>query len=206
MGLRSRLFGSRSKDPYWERFINTAPVDPKNSLIPAIRAAPGGNIFPVKTEVSDPAIMSRDLKELAIFLGATTLGVAALALDHIDPEAQQEEGSGSPATPEELVTRYPYGVVCAVHAEHDPREALGIGGQLPVQEAGIVSFTLRAYIRELGYTAVLGGARPVAVAVSAGLGAPNRSGRFIAREHGTPLWLGDVVLTDLPLAPHDPRS
>ena len=206
MGLRSRLFGSRSKDPYWERFINTAPVDPKNSLIPAIRAAPGGNIFPTKTEVKDPAIMSRDLKELAIFLGATTLGIAALDVNHIDPDGQQEEGDGGPATPEELVARYPYGVICAVHAEHDPREALGIGGQLPVQEASIVSFTMRAYIRELGYTAIFGGARPEAVAVSAGLGALDRSGRFIIREHQVPVWLGDVVLTDLPLAPHDPRS
>jgi hypothetical protein len=204
MGLRSRLFGSRSKDPYWERFINTAPVDPKNSLIPSIRAAPGGNIFPTKTEVKDPAIMSRDLKELAIFLGATILGIAALETGHIHPDVQQEDGGSE--TPEELVAKYPYAVVCAVHAEHDPRVALGIGGQLPVQEAGVVSFTLRAYIRELGYTAVLGGARPDAVAVSAGLGDLNRSGRFIAREHKKPLWLGDVVLTDLPLAPYDSKS
>ena len=90
MSLLGRLFGSRSKDPYWERFIYTAPVDPNNSLTPAIQAAPEGNTFPVKTEVEDPAIMSRDLKELATTMGASMAGVAALT-----PELL-EAGEGAP--------------------------------------------------------------------------------------------------------------
>ena len=47
----------------------------------------------------------------------------------------------------------PFAVVCAVRADDDPREAPGIGGQVPVQNGLYVTFVLSAYIRELGYRA-----------------------------------------------------
>ena len=195
MSLLGRLFGSRSKDPYWERFIYTAPVDPNNSLTPAIQAAPEGNTFPVKTEVEDPAIMSRDLKELATTMGASMAGVAALT-----PELLEAGG----APPEETTQKTPYGVVCVFHAEYDPREALGVGGQLPVQEAAILSFSLRAYIRELGYYSTIGGANAAAVAAAADLGRLGKDGRLVTKKYGAHVWVGEIVRTDLPLAPDGP--
>ena len=84
----------------------------------------------------------------------------------------------------------PFAVVCAVRAEHDPRTSPGIGGQVPVQNALFVTFVLSAWIRELGYRATSA--------------QDPRAGRFAAKaglEVGSRMHVGNVILTDLPLAP-----
>jgi len=175
--------GKARDDPYWDYFLKTPPGDLRNSVVDMIRQAPEGNVFPVKADLHTPEITSSHLKELARFLGADLVGVAK-----VPPNLDTGEG-------------YPFAVVCAVRADHDPRQARGIGGQVPVQNGLYVTFVLSAYIRELGYRATAkvetDGER---LAAAAGLGTLNAEGRLVTRKFGTRVHVADVILTDLPLA------
>jgi hypothetical protein len=92
-------------------------------------------------------------------------------------------------------------VVCAVRAEYDPREARGIGGQVPVQNGLFISFVLSAWIRELGYRA---SAAPdpdaERLAAAAGLGRLDTRGRLVTEKFGAQVHVANVIRTDLPLA------
>jgi len=172
---------SRADDPYWESFINTPPGDPANSVPEIIRRAPAGNVFPTRTELHTPEITSRHVKEMARYLGADLVGIAAL------------KGDDEPL---------PSAVVCAVRADHDPRTSAGLGGQVPVQNGLFVTFVLSAWIRELGFHAVsTRDARAEQLAARAGLGALGAEGELVTREFGAGVHVADVILTDLPLAP-----
>ncbi len=198
MGILSRLMPWRApKDPYWEGFISRPVVDPDNELIPAIRGAPEGRIFPIRSDLPEPARLSRDLGELASFLGASSMGIAKLEPAHL-PAGDDDR--------DELLATYTLVVMCTVHAEHDPAIAKGIGGQHPVQESASMNFSLSAYMRELGYHSTVHPVDGVAVAVAAGLGRTDASGKLVTKRHGTHVYVGDGVLTDLPLALGVPRS
>ena len=194
-GKLGRLVG-RSEDPLWESFINRPPADPNNDITPAILAAPEGNIYPVKTELSDPATNSGNIKGWALWLGADLVGVVKLEPLHRlgdgDPEASNEE---------EESEKYRFGIVCVVGSPYDSDKALGIGGQRAVQTGAIVTFFLGGYIRELGYSATIGGADRMAVAAAAGLGKPGKDGNLVVKGRKGHVHVTDVVLTDLPLAP-----
>ena len=121
-------------DPYWDLFVRTPPVDPNNLVAESLRHVTEGNVFPIKTDVHSPQIMSSHVKEFARFLGADLCGVAPL---------------GRPADPPDL----PFGVVVVMAADYDMREAQGIGGQAPMLKGAFVTFVLGAWIRESGYRA-----------------------------------------------------
>jgi hypothetical protein len=191
--LLSRWLTGGSRDPLWDHFIYRAPADPKNNLTPALQGAPEGRIYPVKTEVSDPQTMSRQIKELGQWFGADLVGVAALQAAHLQPGGQSE-------------AQCPFAIVCAIATDYDPRDAKGLGGQLAVQNGAVVSHHVRNYIRELGYRASIGGADPLAVAVAAGLGTLDGSGRLVTKMRSTHIHVADAILTDLPLAPDAPQS
>jgi epoxyqueuosine reductase len=197
------------RDPLWDHFIYRAPADPKNNLTPALQGAPEGRIYPVKTEVSDPYTMSRQLKELAQWFGADLVGIAALQPAHLQPGGQAgAEASSSEDTepPENSARQYPFAVVCAIASDYDPREAKGLGGQLAVQNGAVVNHHVRNYIRELGYRASIGGADAIAVAAAAGLGRLDGDGRLVTSTQGAHIHVADAILTDLPLAPDAPRQ
>ena len=169
----------RNRDPYWDFFINTPPADRANSVLDMIRTAPEGNVFPTRADLHSPEVTARHVKEMAHYLGADLVGITEL--DHDD-------------------AGHPFAIVCAVRADVDPREAAGIGSQVPVQNGLFVTFVLSAWIRELGYRAsmapALDGGR---LAVIAKLGTLDRAGRLVTREHGTRVHVADVIRTDLPL-------
>ena len=191
MGILSRLMPWRSpKDPYWEGFISRPVADPDNELIPTIKGAPEGRIFPVRTDLPEPVRLSSDLAELARFLGAASMGIAKLEPAHLPDGGDRDD----------LLATHALVVMCTVHAEHDPAVEKGIGGQHPVQEAAAINFSLSAYMRELGYASTVHPVDAVAVAVAAGLGKADASGKLVTKEHGTHVYVGDGVLTDLPLA------
>jgi hypothetical protein len=171
-------------DPYWDFYLNAAPNDVRNAVTDLVRRAPEGAVNPAKADIHTPEIMASHVKELARFLGAELVGIVRL-----DP--------ASAATEEP----YPFGVVAVVRAERDPREAPGIGGQVPVQNGQYVTFVLSAWIRELGYraTAVADPNREK-LAVAAGLGTLNAAGRLVTSLHGANTHVADVVYTDLPVA------
>lgn len=172
----------RDDDPYWDFFINTRPADATNSVIDMIRKAPEGSVFPTKADIHTPEVTSNHVKEMARYLGADLVGIAKL-------EPNNDDG-------------YPFAVVCAVQADYDPREAPGIGGQVPVQRGLFISFVLSAWIRELGFRATAA-PHPEAerLAATAGLGKLDSEGRLETRRYGRRVHVVDVIRTDLPLAP-----
>jgi hypothetical protein len=179
---------SHKDDPYWDFFINTPPADLANTVTEMIRSAPDGNVFPTKAELHTPEITSSHVKELARYLGTDLIGIAQL-----DPAA-----SGK-ADAKEI---YPFAVICAVQADYDPRQAPGIGGQVPVQKGLFITFVLSAWIRELGFRATAA-LDPDAerLATAAGLGTLNAEGELVTPEFGTRVHVANVIRTDLPLAP-----
>jgi len=175
---------SHKDDPYWDFFINTPPADLANTVTEMIRNAPEGNVFPTKTELHTPEITSSHVKGMAEYFGAELVGIARLNPD----EAHDGES-------------YPFAVICAVRADYDPRQALGIGGQVPVQKGLFISFVLSAWIRELGFRA---NAAPDPdadkLAAAAGLGTLNHEGRLVTPQFGANVHVANVIRTDLPLA------
>ncbi|MFQ6028799.1 MAG: hypothetical protein ACE5Q6_15050 [Dehalococcoidia bacterium] len=191
-------------DPLWDHFINRPPADPKNDLAPVILDARGGATYPAKTEVDDPAEMSRNIKQLAKWWGADLIGITTLDSAQMNspevsdssvvenPESDASSSSGSP---------YRFALVCALGADYDPATAKGLGGQVVMQNGAIVIHYLRSYLRELGYRAAIGGADPVEIAIKAGLGRRDSGGRFVSSLKRLHVQVFDPVLTDMPLAP-----
>ena len=168
------------EDPYWDAFIHRLPSHPDNQVNNALRAWPDGSVFPVKKDVHSPDVMSSHIKDLAKFFGAGLTGVV-----------------GMPPGSE-----LPFGIVCAFPAEDDPRQALGHGGQAPVQNGLFVTFNLAAVIREMGYQATAKlPADAEKLAAAAGLGRIDAAGRLVTALFGRKVYVADVVHTDLPLAP-----
>ena len=174
-------------DPYWDAFINRPPADVRNMIPEIIANAPEGNVFPTRTELHTPEVTARHVKELALYLDARLVGIVDLSRqDH------------------EVARGYPFAVVCAVRAEHDPYAAPGVGGQAAVQNGQYVTFIVASYIRETGHRATMKIDVPreqrERLAVAAGLGRLNADGRLVVPKHGTKVHVADVIFTDLPLA------
>jgi hypothetical protein len=186
---------SHKEDPYWDFFINTPPADLANTVTEMIRSAPEGNVFPTKAELHTPEITSSHVKELATYLGTDLVGIARLTPLFPPPSGGEGKGQGDSAI-------YPFAVICAVQADYDPRQAQGIGGQVPVQKGLFITFVLSAWIRELGFraTAMLD-PNAEKLAVAAGLGTLGAEGRLMTPKFGTRVHVANVIRTDLPLAP-----
>jgi hypothetical protein len=186
---------SHKDDPYWDFFINTPPADVANMVTEMIRNAPEGNVFPTKAELHTPEITSSHVKDLARYLGTDLVGIAKLnAAPSPLPLGEVDKGEGD--------SNYPFAVICAVQADYDPRQARGIGGQVPVQKGLFITFVLSAWIRELGFSAT-SALDPNAekLAATAGLGTLDAKGRLVTQEFGTCIHVANVIRTDLPLAP-----
>ena len=174
----------RSKDPYWDDFVNRPPTDPANLVPPAIRNAPEGAVFPTRSDVHTPEVMTEHIRDLGRFFGASLVGVARL------------DASGD--------AEYPFAVVCGIAGEYDPRKAQGIGGQAAALTGAYVTFNIAAAIREYGFRATRKTDDTVdldRLAVCAGLGTLDAEGRLTTPEHGRKLYLADAIRTDLPLNP-----
>ena len=175
---------SHRDDPYWDFFITSAPADLTNTVTELMRKAPAGNIFPTKAELHTPEITSSHVKGMAQYFGAELIGITKL--DSNETNATEQ---------------LPYAILCAVHADYDPRTSPGIGGQMPVQNGLFITFVLSSWIRELGFRAtVMREANTDALAAQAGLGTLNGQGRLVTREFGANVYVADAIYTDLPLA------
>lgn len=175
---------SRKNDPYWDFFIHTPPADLANTVTEMIRNAPPGNVFPTKAELHTTEITSSHVKGMAEYFGAEMTGIVKLAMGDV------QNGES-----------YPFAIICAVHADYDPREARGIGGQVPVQKGLFITFVLSAWIRELGFRATAA-PDPDAekLAVAAGLGRLDARERLVTEKFGSKVHVANVIRTDLPLA------
>ena len=190
---------SHRDDPYWDFFINTAPADLTNTVTELMRKAPAGNIFPTKAELHTPEITASHVKGMAQYFGAELIGIAKL--DDFSPRPLAVEGKDEGERKSSEANDLPFAVVCAVHADYDPRTSPGIGGQMPVQNGLFITFVLSSWIRELGFRAmVVRDADTDALAAKAGLGTLDGQGRLVSRELGTGVFVADAIYTDLPLA------
>jgi hypothetical protein len=187
---------SHKDDPYWDFFINTSAADLANTVTEMIRNAPEGNVFPTKAELHTPEITSSHVKGMAQYFGAELVGITKLASNEDLSARPGGEGNN------EGDVAYPFAIICAVHADYDPRKAPGIGGQVPVQNGLFISFVLSAWIRELGFHA---SAAPdpdaEKLAAAAGLGTLNQEGRLVTPQFGANVHVANVIRTDLPMAP-----
>jgi hypothetical protein len=162
-------------DPYWEAFIKRPPADPNNLIPHGFKQVLPGGVNPVKTEVHSPNVMSSHVKELARFYGADLVGIVQVGER--------------------------FGIVCVLHSDYDTRTAKGIGGQTPALKGLFATFTLGAYIRELGYATESSDVDQDRFATSAGLGVLDSDGRLVTRQFGRNVFVADVLYTDLPLEP-----
>ena len=199
---------SHRDDPFWDFFINTAPADLTNTVTELMRNAPAGNLFPTKAELHTPEITSSHVKGMAQYFGAELIGIAKLPelpnlplTESLSPRPLAGEGKGEGERKNSEANDFPFAVICAVHADYDPRTAPGIGGQMPVQNGLFITFVLSSWIRELGFRAtVIRDANTDALAAKAGLGTLNGQGRLVTREFGAGVYVADAIYTDLPLA------
>ena len=190
---------SHRDDPYWDFFINSAPEDLTNTVTELIRKAPAGNIFPTKAELHTPEITASHVKGMAQYFGAELVGVAKL--NNLSPRPLAGEGKGERDGNNSEANELPFAVICAVHADYDPRTSPGIGGQMPVQNGLFITFVLSSWIRELGFRAmVIRDTNAEALAAQAGLGTLNDQGKLVAGQFGTGVYVADPIYTDLPLA------
>jgi len=176
-------------------------------MLDLITASPGGGVFAVKMDVHDPAAMSGHMIGLAKFWGAGSAGVTATDSAWLQNSQDGDDTSvGEDALPSQgpvdrltAAQQYPWAIVCGVPRTFDAA-AGGMGGRHAEQKLAVLNFNLRSYIREIGYNAIF--VTPVSsaeLATIAGLGALTQDGRFLARDGGNELVLGQVVITDLPL-------
>jgi len=159
-----------------------------------------GEVNPVRCEVTDPTKMSHEVKEKALSLGASLVGITTVTQDHV---YQGHE------VPEK------YLISLAMEMDHDriataPSAKSGAEAARVYYELGEVTIRMADYIRSLGYPAYahhpLGGGRLVQVpyAIAAGLGEQGRNGIIITPQFGSRVRLGSVS-TNLPLVIDEPH-
>jgi epoxyqueuosine reductase QueG len=89
--------------------------------------------------------------------------------------------------------------MCVTRTDYDEQAAPGVGGQTPAMKALFASFTVGAYIRELGHAADASDVDRERLAAAAGLGSLDATGRLLTRQFGRNVHVADALLTDLPL-------
>ena len=135
-GILGWIFGRRGKDPLWDGFINRPLADGANDLPAAIRSAPEGAVYPLKTDVPDPAGMSANMKDLGCWLGVDIVGIVRLQPSQVRPE-EFRDGQGLRSA-EEIVADYPIAIICGVQTEHDPSSTEGMAGRVATLDGNLV--------------------------------------------------------------------
>jgi hypothetical protein len=167
-----------------------------------------GETNPVRTEVHSPNVLSSHIKELGRFYGADLIGIVGLPPGSFSPKGVPpgiDRVSDSILSPEGVPSgTLGFAIVTVLKADYDTRTSTGVGGQTPALKGLFATFTLAAYIRELGYGATrLFGEdhRGERLAAAAGLGHLNADGRLVTPRFGRLVYVAELILTDLPLEP-----
>jgi hypothetical protein len=183
------------KDPYEEFYLNATPKDPRNRIDERIRGAPDGSVFAVKAETHTPEVMADHVRQLGKFFGVDAVHIVRTEGLGIESAAS----AGDRAAGEEKAL--PYAIFCLLRAEHDARDAPGIGGHAVALKAAFATFQIAAIIREFGFEAhrLVRDDRD-AIAARAGIGTLDARGRLTTRRFGAKVHVADVILTDLPVA------
>ena len=189
---------------------------------------PKGEFMPppgLRITVDDPAKVTRDLKKVAKFLGASLVGVCELdrrwVYSHAYYPARRDPFARGEITEDELAAGtserieipedYKYAIVCAIEMNYElikysPTYTSGAGAGLCYSKMPFIAAMVAQYIRGLGYKAIPMAndtACSIPIAIDAGLGELARNGLLITPEFGPRVRLCKVF-TDLPLVPDRP--
>jgi ferredoxin len=196
------LFSPRSSAYHPLVFAST---DASFGLTEALHGAVDGSLAPEPYEV-EASSMTDFVKDLALYYGARSVGVAAMQPYHVYSHIGR--GSGQYGAPINLDHRY--GIAFTVEMDLDlvrtaPYAPTFMESAREYVESARVAVQLANFIRNLGYPArahIDGNYRIVAplVARDAGLGEIGRMGLLMTPGLGPRVRLG-VVTTDLPLIP-----
>jgi epoxyqueuosine reductase len=162
-----------------------------------------------KLSGSDPAEISRRVKNVARFLGADLVGICELdsrwIYSHWYNLHSREEG------PLEVPPGCKYAIAIAVEMDYEmfrtsPKEVESAATGMGYSKMALVAGSLAHFIRDLGYTAIPSGndtGLSIPIAIDAGLGELGRNGLLITKKFGPRVRLCKVI-TDLPLVPDEP--
>ena len=189
---------------------------------------PKGEFMPppgLRITVDDPVKVTRDLKKVAKFFGASLVGVGELDRRWVysyayyparrapfaRAEITEEEITVGTSEEIEIPEEYKYAIVCAIEMDYEvlkfsPTYTSGAGVGLGYSKMAFVAALVAQYIRGLGYKAIPMGndtALSIPLAIDAGLGELGRNGVLITPEFGPRVRLCKVF-TDLPLVPDKP--
>lgn len=163
----------------------------------------------LKLTVDDPAKMTKIVKKVARFLGASLVGVCELdrrwLYSHYYNIQTQEYA------PVDIPGECKYAIATAVEMDYEalrtsPAHPQGAAAGLGYSEEAFTAGLLAQFIRALGYKAIPQGndtSCSIPIAIDAGLGELSRSGQLITPEFG-PRVRVSKVFTDLPLVPDKP--
>jgi reductive dehalogenase len=166
---------------------------------------------PEKMLVDDPAAMSEIVKDAALFLGASLVGITKLNRDWVYKPGWDRYGHRAFDLDEMIPPSVQYAVVMAIETNYDyvkyaPTAKASAAAGLGYSKMAMVSPSVAKFIAALGYKAIACGndtTLSIPLAVDAGLGQLGRLGTLITPEFGPRVRLLKV-LTDLPLEPTAP--
>lgn len=166
---------------------------------------------PEKLPVDDPAAITEIVKDTALFLGASLVGVTEINPDWIYKPGWDRYGHKEIDVEGTLPPGIKYAVVMAIETNYDfvrhaPTAKASAAAGLGYSKMAFLSPSLAKFIGMLGYKAIACGndsALSIPLAVDAGLGQLGRMGVLITPEFGPRVRLCKV-LTDMPLVPTKP--
>jgi ferredoxin len=186
-----------------------AVADASFDLTEAVREEVDGVMAPNRIQKS-PVENTAFLKDLTLYLGARSVGIAELKPYHV----YSHIGRGSGTYGDPLAVDQSYAIAFAVEMDHAvmqnaPNAPVVMESAKQYVEAAKIALQLGYFIRSQGYPArahIDGNYRVIAplVARDAGLGEIGRMGLLMTPELGPRVRLA-VVTTDMPLNP-DPRT
>ncbi len=164
-----------------------------------------------KMEIEDPVSITRDVKKMARFFGASLVGICRLDERWLYSKAYLLTPDGGVEAENEIPDSYKFAIVMAFEMDysaigcspaHPASATVGLGYSRMAFTAGL----LAQFIRGLGYNAIPSGndtACSIPLAIDAGLGELGRNGLLITPEYGPRVRLAKVF-TDLPLLADQP--
>ena len=167
--------------------------------------------IPEKMAVPDPEAMSEIVKDTALFLGASLVGITVLDSRWVYSKGWERYGHKVIELDQMIPPSIKYAVVMAIETNYDfvrhaPTAKASAAAGLGYSKMALLSPSLAKFIASLGYTAIACGndtALSIPLAVDAGLGQLGRLGTLMTPEFGPRVRLCKV-LTDLPLKPTSP--
>jgi len=161
---------------------------------------------PKKIDIDDPEEISEIVKETALFLGASLVGITKLNRDWVYKTGWKRYEHKEVDLDTMLPPSLKYAIVMAIETDYDyvkyaPTAKGSAAAGLGYSKMAFLAPSLAKFIASLGYKAVACGndtALSIPLAIDAGLGELGRNGLLITPEFGPRVRLCKVI-TDLPL-------